>query len=164
LKSKTNFFLLTSILLATIITGWLYYQTVNRVGDLSKNKQQDGDFQICDEDKIFQYYNLDTDYEGGKRAIKTEIFEDLKSLNFKKPGLISSRFIVNCKGEPGRFRYKSTDLDLNEMKVDSENIEKIKSAVLRLENWKPAKSENKFFDSYYVLNFKIRNNKIVDIF
>ncbi|PKD20012.1 hypothetical protein APR41_15180 [Salegentibacter salinarum] len=163
MKSKTNLFLFASLVIALILTGWLYYLSGKRVGDLAVDEQQDGDFQVCDEDKIFQYYNLDTDYKGGKKAIKKEILNELESLNFKNQGLVTARFIVNCNGDAGRFRYKSTDLDLKEMKVNSENIERIKSAVLLLQNWNSPK-ENKVFDSYYVLNFKIRNNKIVDIF
>lgn len=146
-----------------MLTGWLFYLSGKRVGDLTVDKQQDGNFQVCNEDKIFQYYNLDTDYKGGKKAIKQEILSRLESLDFNNPGLITARFIVNCNGDTGRFRYKSTDLDLKEIKVNSENIKKIKSAVLLLQHWN-SPEENRVFDSYYVLNFKIRNNKILDIF
>lgn len=163
MKNKTNLFLFTSLVVLFMLTGWLFYLSGKRVGDLSVNEQQDGDFQVCNEDRIFQYYNLDTDYKGGKKAIKQEILSRLESLDFNNPGLITARFIVNCNGDTGRFRYKSTDLDLKEIKVNSENIKKIKSAVLSLQNWN-SPEENRVFDSYYVLNFKIRNNKIVDIF
>ena len=45
-----------------------------------------------------------------------------------------------------------------------DNIEKIEKSLLKLKNWKPAGNEYNFYDSYYVLNFKIRNDKLVDIF
>ena len=40
----------------------------------------------------------------------------------------------------------------------------IEEALLSLKNWNPAKNEYNSYDSYYVLNFKVRSNEIVDIF
>lgn len=164
MKSKTNIFLLISFLIAAILSAWLYSQTTNRVGDLKENKEIDNDFQVCNEDKIQQYYGMNTDYEGGKRTIKKKIIDELDTLNFENPGLITYRFIVNCKGKIGRFRFKSTDLDLHKNQINPENIQKIEQALLQLENWNPATNQYNSYDSYYVLNFKIRNRKIVDIF
>ncbi|MCB7482131.1 hypothetical protein [Christiangramia sediminis] len=164
MKSKTNIFLLISFLVAIILTGWLNYQAKNRIGDLSENKEQDHDFQVCNEDRITQYYGMDTDFEGGKRAIKNKIFPELEELNYKGSGLITFRFIVNCEGEIGRFRHKATDLDMEEMAISPANIEKIEGALLKLKNWNPASNDYNTYDSYYVLNFKIRNDKLVDIF
>jgi hypothetical protein len=155
---------LTSFLFATALTGWLYYQTKNRIGDLSENKKTSQDFEVCDEDRIGQNYGLTAIYEGGKKAIKQGVLNELEDLSFEKPGLITFRFIVNCKGEIGRFRAKSTDIDLQEMEVTTADIKKIEQALLQLINWTPAKNDFDSYDSYYVLNFKIRNDKIVDIF
>ncbi len=164
MKSKTNIFLLTSFLFAAALTGWFYYQTANRIGDLGENNKTDRDFEVCDKDWIGQNYGMTADYEGGKKAIKQDILNDLKALSFEKSGLITFRFIVNCKGKTGRFQAKSTDLDLQEMEVNQSKIKELEKALLQLENWIPAKNEFDSYDSYYVLNFKIRNNNIVDIF
>jgi len=164
LKSKTNIFLFTSFLFAAALTGWLYYQMDNRIGDLSENNKIDQNFEVCDETRITQNYGMRAEYSGGNKAIKEEILNDLQTLNFEQPGLITFRFIVNCKGKTGRFRVNSTDTDLKEIEVDPSKIKDIEKAFLQLKKWTPAKNEFDSYDSYYVLNFKIRNNNIVDIF
>jgi len=164
LKSKTNIFLLSSFLFAAALTGWFYYQTTNRIGDLDENRTIDNDFEVCNEDWIGQNYGMTANYEGGKKGIKQEILKDLEALSFEKSGLITFRFIVNCKGEPGRFRANSTNTQLQQIEVDESKIKDIENALIQLKNWTPAKNKFDSYDSYYVLNFKIRNNKITDIF
>jgi len=164
LKSKTNIFLVISSVIAITLTGWIYYQMSHTVGELSLDKKIDGDFKVCNEDKIPNYYGMDTDYEGGKKAIKNKLLDNLQNLKFENSGLITFRFIVNCEGDIGRFRTQSTNLKLEEIEIDSKKLKNIKSALVNLKNWNPARNEFNSFDSYYVLNFKIRNNRIVDIF
>lgn len=146
------------------ITAWAYYQSSHKVGEIIADKNIDKDFKLCNEQRIYEYYNYGTYYSGGKKGIKNTIFNELKSLNFKESGLITFRFVVNCNGEIGRFRVKSIDEDLNKNKISSENIREIEKALIRLKNWNPGKNKNGVQDSYYVLNFKIENNKITDIF
>ena len=164
MKSKTNIFLFTSFLFAAALTGWLYYQMDNRIGDLSENNKTDQNFEVCDDNRITQNYGMRAEYSGGNKAIKEEILNDLKTLNFEQPGLITFRFIVNCKGKTCRFRVNSTGTDLQEIEVDPSKIKDIEKALLQLKKWTPAKNEFDSYDSYYVLNFKIKNNNIVDIF
>mgnify|MGYP003121024209 FL=1 len=164
MKSKTNIFLFTSFLFAAALTGWLYYQMDNRIGDLSENNKTDQNFEVCDDNRITQNYGMRAEYSGGNKAIKEEILNDLQTLNFEQPGLITFPFIVNCKGKTGRFRVNSTGTDLQEIEVDPSKIKDIEKALLQLKKWAPAKNEFDSYDSYYVLNFKIRNNNIVDIF
>ena len=164
MKSKTNIFLIISAAIAIALKGWIYYQTSHTVGELSLDSEIDGDFKVCNEDKIPNYYVLNTDYEGGKKAIKNKLLGNLQNLKFENPGLITFRFIVNCEGDIGIFRTQSTNLKLEMIKIDSEKLKSIENALVNLKNWNPAKNEFDFYDSYYVLNFKIRNNRIVDIF
>lgn len=164
MKSRTSIFLGISFLLALSITAWAYYQTTHKVGELTADKRIDKDFKVCNEDQITEYYGMDTDYQGGKKAIKDRILKDLESLNFKGSGLITFRFIVNCKGEIGRFRVKATNLDLQKREVGTENIDEIEKALAGLKNWNPAKNNHGSYDSYYLLNFKIKDRKIADIF
>jgi len=164
LKSKKNIFLIISAAIAIALTGWVYYQMSHKVGELSLDKKIDGDFKVCNEDIIPNYYGMNTDYEGGKKAIKNKLLGNLQNLKFENSGLITFRFIVNCEGEIGRFRSQSTNLKLEKIEIDPEKLNKIESALVDLKNWHPAKNEFNSYDSYYVLNFKIRNNRIVDIF
>lgn len=164
MKSKTNIFLIISAAIAIALTGWIYYQMSHTVGELSSDREIDGDFKVCNEDKIPNYYGMDTDYEGGKKAIKNKLLNNLQNLKFENPGLITFRFIVNCEGDIGRFRTQSTNLKLERIEIDSKKLKYIENALGNLKDWKPAKNEFNSYDSYYVLNFKIRNDRIVDIF
>ncbi len=164
MKSKTNIFLIISAAIAIALKCWLYYQMSHTVGEIGLVSKIDGDFKVCNENKIPNYYVLNTDYEGGKKAIKNKLLGNLQNLKFENSGLITFRFIVNCKGDIGRFRTQSTNLKLQKIEIDSEKLKIIENALVNLKKWNPAKNNFDSFDSYYVLNFKIRNNRIVDIF
>jgi hypothetical protein len=103
---------LISAVVAVLITGWMYYQFSHTVGELSSNDEIDGDFKVCNEDIIPNYYGMGTDHDGGRKAIKNKLLNNLQNLKFDNSGLITFRFIVNCEGEIGRFRARSTDLNL----------------------------------------------------
>ena len=136
----------------------------HRIGELSSDSELDGDFKVCNEDQIPNYYGMNTSFTGGKKAIKNEIIHELENLEFQHSGLISFRFIVNCEGNIGRFRALASDLNLENVEIDPNKLKTIEEALLKLKNWNPARNEYNTFDSYYVLNFKIRKNKIIDIF
>jgi hypothetical protein len=165
LKSKTNLFLLISFLIALGITAWAYYQTTHRVGELQANEKNGENFKACNEEKITEYYGMDNDYIGGKTAIKNGIFNKLQSLNFEESGLVTFRFVINCEGKIGRFSVKSTNRNLQKIKIYYDNISEIEKALAELKNWSTAKNKSgNNYDHYYILNFKIDNKKIVDIF
>ena len=164
MKSKTNIFLIISAAIAISLKCWLYYHMSHTVGEIGLVSKIDGDFKVCNENKIPNYYVLNTDYEGGKKAIKNKLLGNLQNLKFENSGLITFRFIVNCEGDIGRFRTESTNLKLQKIEIDSEKLKNIENALVNLKKWNPAKNNFDSFDSYYVLNFKIRNNRIVDIF
>ncbi|KRG29637.1 hypothetical protein [Salegentibacter mishustinae] len=155
-----------SFLFALSITAWGYYQATHRIGELEANDRiDDNNFKLCNEDKVAEYYGMNTDYIGGKKAIKNRILSELQSLDFKESGLLTYRFVVNCKGEIGRFRLKATNEDLQKTEVNSKNIQEIEKELRDLKNWNPAGNKSGYtYDSYYILNFKIENDKIVDIF
>ena len=56
----------------------------SRVGDIEFDKNlDDPNFKICNEDRVFQYYSVNTNYNGGRKAIRSEIKSFLKSLDLK---------------------------------------------------------------------------------
>ncbi len=165
MKNKINIFLLISFLSALTLTGWCYYQVTNRVGDISFNKETDNStFKVCDEKKVYQYYISNTNYQNGKRALKKEIWDSIKNITFKKPGYITFRFIINCNGEVGRFRVKTIDSELKTNYVDSLKIRKLQKSIKNLKNWNAGLWNGKAVDSYFVLTFKVKKGKIIDIF
>ncbi|SHJ09946.1 hypothetical protein [Aquimarina spongiae] len=165
MKNKLNILLLSSFFLALILTIWVYYQTTSRVGDISFDKNIDNsEFNACNEDRITQYYSIGTNYQGGEKAIKKELKGLINNLNFNDSGFITYRFVVNCKNKTGRFRVKTVNSNLKENTFNSDNIKRIQESIESLKGWKAGKRKDEILDSYYVLNFKVQNNKIVDIF
>lgn len=166
--SKINLLLLISLLLAIVATGWFYHQMNNRVGDISFNKElDDPDFSLCSNEYVLQEYNsYGVDYNGGERTIKNQILEELQheNIHFDRSGLITFRFVVNCKGETGLFRAKSVNEDLEEIAFDPEKIEKLQAAIAKLNQWEPGEGEDEKLNSYAQVHFKIENGKITDIF
>ena len=161
MKNKLNILLLSSFLLALTLVIWGYYQTTHRIGDIQFDKSIDNsEFIVCNEDRITQYYSVETNYQGGEKNIKKELNKLINNLNFNESGFITYRFVVNCKNEVGRFRIKMVNSDLKENSFKSNNIKQIQESIKGLNGWE----SGKLLDSYYVLNFKIQNGKITDIF
>ncbi|SHK73182.1 hypothetical protein SAMN04488007_3703 [Maribacter aquivivus] len=165
MKNKLNILLLTSLLIAAAVIIWLYYQTTNNVGDIDFDSSIDNsEFVVCNEEYIVQYYSAGTYYEGGKKAIKKELRELITHLDFEKSGIITFRFIVNCKNQTGRFRIKMVNTDLKETSFNSSNIKQIQESIKNLKDWHAGKWNNQPLDTYYNLSFKIQDGKITDIF
>lgn len=165
MKNKLNLLLLSSFLLAVTLSIWIYYQTNHSIGDITFDENIDNsEFTVCNEDRIAQYYSIGTSYQDGEKAIKKELNELINSLSFNESGIITYRFIINCKNEVGRFRVKMVDSNLKENSFKPNNIKQIQESIKSLNGWKAGKWKDESLDSYYVLNFKIQNGKITDIF
>ena len=139
----------------------------NRVGDIEFDKNlDDPNFKICNENRVFQYYSVNTNYDGGRKAIRSEIKSFLKSLDLKenKSGYITYRFIISCEGKIGRVRYKSVDNGMQKTTFDLDFTDSLENAIKKLDNWIPGIKDQEKVDSYYQINFKVENGKIIDIF
>lgn len=165
MKNRLNIILLISFLIAIILTFWINSQLSKRVGDINFDKEFDSaTFKICDEKRIFQYYSSKSGYQNGPSAIKKEIWKDIQDLTFKNSGYITFRFIINCNGEIGRFRVKTIDNNLKETAFDKTKIEKLQTSIKNLKNWTVGTLQEKTVDSYFLLNFRIEDGKITEIF
>ncbi len=165
MKNKLNILLLISFILTLTLVIWLNYQLTHSIGDIEYDKKIDNpEFIVCNKNRIVQYYSFGAHYNGGEKAIKKELDTLINNLNFNKPGLLTYRFIINCNNKTGRFRVKMVDFNLKETHFKTSNISKIKESIKNLTDWEAAKWKDELLDSYYVLNFKIENGKITDIF
>ena len=141
----------------------------NNVGDIAFNSSiDDPSFIVCNEDRVFQYYSVGTSYIGERKALREEIFKELENKNLKlenKSGYITFRFIVNCNGQSGRYRFKEVDSGFSKTTFKISEVEKLKSTLMKFQNWNVGVLKNgTSVDSYYQINFKIIDSKIVDIF
>lgn len=169
MKKSINLILGISFIIFVALIIWINYLMKNNIGDIEYNaKLDDATFNVCNEDRIFQYYSVGTTYIGERKAIRESVFSKLKNetlfLN-KESGYITFRFIVNCEGEAGRYRVKMVDENMKETFFENSTIAKLESSIKSLKNWRPGLTKNgNSVDSYYQINFKLENGNIKDIF
>ena len=143
-------------------------EPLRHVGDILEDSELDTtNFQPCHEDLTFQYYNFGNgiQYQGEKAAI-VEIFnnEFIANPANQDNGYVTIRFIVNCKGESGRFRVIELDNNYNKTTLSLDIVNQIADIVRRLDGWKIGEFDNgKVYDYYQYLTFKISNGQITDI-
>lgn len=164
-KSKLNIWLLVSFLIAGILSLWLYMKLTTEVGDIHYDSSVDSkDFSPCGRYKIYQYFRVGTFYKGGEKMIKNTIMSSIKMDGLPDNGLLTVRFIVNCKGESGFYRTKMVDNDLKEVKVPNSISSHLYSLISELDGWVPGKINGESMDSYAQIVFKVQNGKVTDIF
>jgi hypothetical protein len=138
-----------------------------KIGWIKYNSKIDSkDFLVCDEESIYEYYQSNPVYIEGLLSIR-EYFQDklpeIQNL-FEKDGILLVRFVINCQGETGRFRAFFYHEDY---KLGGENKSlgiKIADLISKMQKWISGKIEEKKVDSYQNIKFRIKQNKIVDIF
>jgi hypothetical protein len=123
-------------------------------------KLDDPTFKACTSKEIYQHYNMKARYKGEKPALIEHFSEKLNSGILKKEnGYVTIRFLVNCKGETGRYRVKGMDFNYKIKKFDQPTIKQLLNLTKKLNGW-PA-FEN--FNYYQNLTFKIVNSQIEEI-
>ncbi len=139
---------------------------LRHIGDISFDATQDKhSFYLCDSSDIRQYHNFHNglQYNGEKNAIIREFGEKYANPGLTENGFIRIRFVVNCKGETGRFRLLSSDQNFKpnsfSPKITNQLIEISKS----LDDWKILPDTNNASDYYQYLSFKISDGQIIEI-
>jgi hypothetical protein len=140
---------------------------LRHVGDIEFDSKIDNpNFKCChDEDRIKQYFNFGKglQYKGEKYAI-VQIFKDnYKPVAINERGLIRIRFIVNCKGESGRFRIDAMDVNYNPSSFDERISDQILRITRGLDAWLPLSTKQGPQDYYQYLIFNIENGDIKEI-
>jgi len=165
LKNILNIWLFVSFLIAAALSLWLYVKQTSKVGDIFYDSTRDSaEFQPCGDYQILQYYQVGTYYNGGKKAIKKELLPKIKADGLPKNGLLTVRFVVNCKGETGYFRTKMINMDIEEIEVPLEVSKHFYALISELDGWVPGQIDGNPIDSYAQIAFKLEAGKITDIF
>nr|WP_297788779.1 hypothetical protein [uncultured Allomuricauda sp.] len=165
MKSKLNIWFLVSLFIAGILSLWLYIKLTHNVGDISYDSAIDSpEFKVCGKYRALQYYQSGTYYQGGKKAIKQQLWSKVSADGLPPNGLLTVRFMVNCHGETGLFRAKMTDPDVKRMEVPQEITKQFGDLISELKGWVPRKIQGEPLDSYIQIVFKVENGKITDIF
>ncbi len=138
------------------------------VGDIEHDPTlDDPEFTLCNEKNTYQYHNLNGDmqYEGEKYALKKFFASQYKPVNkAKDSGMIRIRFLVNCKGQTGRFRIISSGHDYKEKQFDKAITDQLMTITKGLKGWKVLSEEGGNPKDYYqYLTFKISEGQIKEI-
>jgi hypothetical protein len=140
------------------------------VGDIPYDPSTDDiNFEICNESNINQYYvryssDSPPSYEGEKKGLENVVFQKYNyPISNTQSGYVTIRFIVNCKGQSGRFRVEQMDFNYNSYKFNQNIINQLVEIVKKLDGWIPRKRENINLDFYQYLTFKIENGQIIKI-
>ena len=164
---------LTLFLLFILIAGSSFAQNTappldtlpNNVGDIPfDSTKDDPTFYLCNKEFIPQYYQAKIHYKGEWKTLKKFFFDHLTwSKPSQETGYITIRFIVNCKGETDRFRIFQMGGDYKPYLFDKSLVEELLSLTKKSDGWIPGKYQNKTYDAYMYLSFKIINGKLVSI-
>lgn len=173
---KSSVLVLTIILFLPLLLGCrnelITQRTENyprMVGDIAPDANlDDAEFTICNGDeRIIQYFNTMQGfrYQGEKSALVSEILELYSPVENpeNESGYIRIRFVVNCKGQTGRFRVLSSDLKYQEKEFKATIVDQLVDIVKNLKGWKVLSKEGKTLDYYQYLIFKINEGRIIEI-
>jgi hypothetical protein len=140
------------------------------VGAIPFNPKLDTtEFVICNEQNIKQYYvrrgkDTPAQFKGEKFALDKQILGQYSyPIDSSQNGFVTIRFIVNCKGQSGRFRILVTDYDLKKSQLNTDLTGHLLSICKSLKGWVPVQSRGKSRDFYKFLTFRIKNGQITEI-
>lgn len=122
-------------------------------------------FETCS-DYIYDYYNGRDDrtkYSLGKNGLRDFILKNYENRNYQDSGYLNIRFVVNCKGEAGRYIIHENNLDLEPHKFTLELKTQLFELTTGLKTWKPLILDNEPKDSYMYLSYRIENGEITQI-
>lgn len=121
-------------------------------------------FEICNEDRIAQYYNPErATYVKGKNGLRKFILSNYENKGYSDSGYLNIRFVINCKGETGRYIIHENDLDLEPTQLDSNMVGQLFELTLQLDKWNPVFYREKNWDSYMYISYRIENGEIIEI-
>lgn len=141
-------------------------QLTGNVGQIFYNPKTDRpDFNLCDKEHIYWYYQVKAGYKGEKLAIRKILLShyQYKPAYHTLTGWITISFVINCKGETDRFRTAQLDANYQKTSFPDSFITQFEQGVRALKDWIPGKfPDGSPADSYYYLTFKINQGKFID--
>ena len=140
---------------------------LRQVGDTTFDpKVDDPNFKVCNESRAQQYYNFDKglQYKGEKPALVAHFNSGFKpSPKNAETGFVTIRFIVNCEGKTGWFRVLGIDHDYKPKKFSAGLVNQLLTLTKQLDGWIVGEHNEKIYDYYQYLTFKIENGRLIEI-
>jgi len=137
------------------------------VGDIAPDPAlDDPNFSVCRENYIQQYYSSSTSGFRGEKPALEAFFREKFTPNLKhrgENGYITIRFVVNCRGQTGRFRVQEMGGDYLPKKFPPALTGRLLDLTQQLDGWLPAQRNGFTFDYYQYLTFVIASGDIAQI-
>ena len=128
------------------------------------------DFKPCYEEKAYrimvpEYYMVGTHYQGGRRALqryfKTQY--EYKKAYQNETGFLTLRFMVNCKGETGKYEVLGASSNLKEKNFSPGLVQEFVELTQQLTDWIPGESQGTKLDSFIYITFRLKEGKLLEI-
>lgn len=165
--SFTLFFLMLLFTIMGAGNDVLFAQTTRWIDDIAPDSLlDDSSFQICNSnDQIIQYFNdgNGVQYKGGKPSIDSLFFSSYRAIPKPESGLIRIRFVVNCKGETGRFRLLTADLNYQPRSFSPEITSQLLQIVQSMKGWEPKRWKNSPIDYYQYIICRVENGHLTNV-
>jgi hypothetical protein len=156
--------------------GFYYYKTdtteantqkyTHSVGHINQSKALLNDvYALCDSIRLYDLHSPRhlRVYEGSKKVFRESVLKAHDSIAYSDSGYLSFRFIVNCKGEPGWFEIRQTDLQYHETELDKALVDELLDITATPEHWAVRNVNNEAVDYYMYIIYRIENGKITEI-
>jgi len=136
-----------------------------QVGDTRYVAQlDDSAFHLCRPGFSLQYYNTRSWFKDHKRDIEQYFHERYKAPQGrnagKQTGWLTIRFIINCEGRTGWFRLSGIDSEYQPFHFSQKVSAQLLTLTKALQGWQPATYNNKIYDSYQYVTFKLKKGAI----
>ncbi len=114
--------------------------------------------------KIYDYYNDNiAQFIGGKGSLRAWVDGKLvKEKLGQESGYLTYRFVVNCKGEAGRFVIEQADLQFQQKTFSTECRDHFLDILLQVEKWKNLTVQDVPVDAYVYITIKFKNGEIIE--
>ncbi|SHG91731.1 hypothetical protein [Winogradskyella jejuensis] len=122
------------------------------------------DFKTCNDNIIFNYYNPQSaSYSGGKNNLRDYILSNYNSDKYSDSGYLNILFVINCKGEAGRYKVYENNLDLEPQKFNPQLKTELLNLTMKLKKWNPNVIRGEYVDSSMYISYRIENGEITEI-
>lgn len=143
----------------------IYLKIVNAVEYINpETALGDKNFKTCFDNVIFNYYNPQAaSYSEGKNKLRTFILSNFDSEKYSDSGYLNILFVINCKGEAGRYKVYENNLDLEPQKFNPLLKTELLNLTMQLKQWNPNYIRGEHVDSSMYISYRIENGKITEI-
>lgn len=124
----------------------------------------DKNFIVCNDDYIFNYYNPQrATYSEGKNKLREFILSNYNSNKYSDSGYLNILFVINCKGEAGRYKVYENNLDLEPQKFNPSLKAELLNLTMKLKKWNSNYISGEYVDSSMYISYRIENGEITQI-